>query len=150
VRLIAECRYRLIPCPLTYRQCRFNSLSGHAGSSLKLDGGRFLGTSASTGEWPLLPTPNAGFGSVAVLHQGLSSARSGQSSASPNAPESRRSLMLRQHYWSANHLITTHQIVSGIVMPSALAAMRLTTSSILVGRSIGKSSGFAPLRILST
>ena len=38
----------------------------------------------------------------------------------------------------------------GIVRPSALAVLRLITSSILVGCSIGKSPGLAPLRILST
>jgi hypothetical protein len=38
----------------------------------------------------------------------------------------------------------------GMVMPSALAVLRLITSSNLVGCSIGRSAGFAPLRILST
>ena len=38
----------------------------------------------------------------------------------------------------------------GIVRPSALAVLRLITSSNLVGCSMGKSPGFAPLRILST
>src|SRR5262249_535762 len=39
---------------------------------------------------------------------------------------------------------------SGIVRPSALAVVRLMTSSNLVGCSTGRSAGFAPLRILST
>ena len=38
----------------------------------------------------------------------------------------------------------------GIVRPRALAALRLMTSSNFVGCSIGRSPGFAPLRILST
>jgi hypothetical protein len=38
----------------------------------------------------------------------------------------------------------------GIVKPSAAAVFRLTTSSNLVGCSIGRSLGLAPLRILST
>src|SRR6516162_4050950 len=39
---------------------------------------------------------------------------------------------------------------SGMVSPSALAVVRLTTSSNLVGCSTGMSPGFAPRRILST
>jgi hypothetical protein len=39
---------------------------------------------------------------------------------------------------------------SGIVMPSAFAAVRLTTSSKVVGCSTGRSAGFAPFKILST
>ncbi len=38
----------------------------------------------------------------------------------------------------------------GIVRPRALAVLRLTTRSNLVGCSTGKSAGLAPLRILST
>ncbi len=38
----------------------------------------------------------------------------------------------------------------GIVRPMALAVLRLMTSSNFVGRSNGKSPGFAPLKILST
>jgi len=53
---------------------------------------------------------------------------------------------------------TVHRITSsarssidcGMVMPSALAALRLTTNSNLVGCSIGSSAGLAPFRILST
>jgi hypothetical protein len=40
--------------------------------------------------------------------------------------------------------------VSGIVRPSALAVLRLTTRSNLVGCSTGISAGFTPRRILST
>src|SRR5262245_31702243 len=39
---------------------------------------------------------------------------------------------------------------AGIVIPSALAALRLRTSSYLDGCSTGKSAGVAPFRILST
>src|SRR5262249_11356253 len=38
----------------------------------------------------------------------------------------------------------------GIVNPSALATLTLTTSSKVVGCSTGRSAGFAPFRILST
>ena len=38
--------------------------------------------------------------------------------------------------------------VCGILSPSALAVLRLITSSNLVGCSIGRSAGLAPLRIL--
>src|SRR5207245_10084044 len=38
----------------------------------------------------------------------------------------------------------------GIVSPRALAVFKLMTSSNFVGCSMGKSAGFAPLRILST
>src|SRR5262245_24408615 len=38
----------------------------------------------------------------------------------------------------------------GMVRPSALAVLRLMTSSNLVGCSTGRSAGLAPLRILST
>jgi hypothetical protein len=54
---------------------------------------------------------------------------------------------------ATRHRITSSacsMIDSGIVMPSARAVLRLTTSSNLVGCSIGKSPGLAPLRILST
>ena len=37
-----------------------------------------------------------------------------------------------------------------MVRPSALAVLRLMTSSNFVGCSTGRSAGFAPLRILST
>src|SRR6516165_10212314 len=40
--------------------------------------------------------------------------------------------------------------VAGTVKPIAFADFRLTTSSNLLGRSTGRSAGFAPLRILST
>src|SRR5262249_42204215 len=39
---------------------------------------------------------------------------------------------------------------SGMVIPNALAVLRLTTRSNFVGCSIGRSEGLAPLRILST
>src|SRR5262245_11458525 len=40
--------------------------------------------------------------------------------------------------------------VGGISMPSALAVLRLTTSSYLVGACTGRSAGFSPLRMRST
>lgn len=54
---------------------------------------------------------------------------------------------------SQTHRMTSsarNRIESGIVMPSAFAVFRLTTSVNVVGCSIGKSAGFAPLNILST
>src|SRR5205814_1708322 len=52
-----------------------------------------------------------------------------------------------------HHRITSSALTSiacGIVMPSAMAALRLITSSNFVGCSMGRSPGFAPLSILST
>src|SRR5262245_27732593 len=49
------------------------------------------------------------------------------------------------------HWITSSARAStdrGIVKPSALAVLRLMTSSNLVGCSVGRSAGLAPLRIL--
>src|SRR5438132_6333333 len=54
---------------------------------------------------------------------------------------------------SLHHWITSSARSSsdcGTARPSAFAVLRLITSSNLVGCSIGKSAGFAPLRILST
>src|SRR5262249_184669 len=51
-----------------------------------------------------------------------------------------------------NHSITSSvraSSVGGTVRPSAFAALRLMTSSNLVGCSIGRSAGLAPLKILS-
>src|SRR5207249_11237575 len=51
------------------------------------------------------------------------------------------------------HSITSSALISnefGMVRPRALAVLRLTTNSNLVGCSTGRSDGFAPLRILST
>src|SRR5215813_10791989 len=55
------------------------------------------------------------------------------------------------HAWA--HLITSSartRIDSGMFSPSAFAVLRLTISLNLVGCSIGKSAGLAPLSILST
>ncbi len=49
-----------------------------------------------------------------------------------------------------DHLVCAQQDRLGIVMPSAFAVFRFTTSSNLVGCSIGRSPGLAPFRILST
>src|SRR5439155_9592819 len=57
----------------------------------------------------------------------------------------KRSSVHHSMIWSARS-----RIGCGIVMPSALAAFMLITNSNLVGCSIGRSAGFAPLRILST
>src|SRR5262249_16994238 len=51
------------------------------------------------------------------------------------------------HSWMSSSARTRSG--SGIVTPSALAVLRLMTSSNLVGCSIGRPAGFAPLRILS-
>ena len=60
----------------------------------------------------------------------------------------------REHNLAAcNHLITLvarTSIEFGNLTPRALAVFMLMTSSNLIARSIGKSPGFAPLRILST
>jgi hypothetical protein len=51
------------------------------------------------------------------------------------------------------HSITSSALAStvvGISRPSALAVLRLTISSNLVGAYTGKSAGFSPLRMRST
>jgi len=53
----------------------------------------------------------------------------------------------------ANHSITSSARASsagGTVRPSALAVLRLITSSYLVGACTGRSAGFSPLRTRST
>src|SRR5262245_44609026 len=52
------------------------------------------------------------------------------------------------HYWITSSARASS--VGGIVRPSALAVLRLISSSNFVGSSIGRSAGLAPLRILST
>src|SRR5262249_17382470 len=52
------------------------------------------------------------------------------------------------HYWITSSARSDSD--GGIVRPSALAVLRLMTSSNVVGCSTGRSSGLAPLRILST
>ena len=52
---------------------------------------------------------------------------------------------------STNHWITSSAVansVSGMVRPSVLAVLRLTTNRNLVGCTTGRSAGLAPLRIL--
>src|SRR5262249_49572579 len=46
--------------------------------------------------------------------------------------------------------LATESSVGGIVRPSALAVLRLITSSYLVGACTGRSAGFSPLRMRST
>src|SRR6266508_1489826 len=52
------------------------------------------------------------------------------------------------HHWMSSSARSRSDC--GIVRPSALAVLRLITSSKLVGCSTGRSAGLAPLRILST
>src|ERR1700704_298119 len=71
--------------------------------------------------------------------------------ASTERPDNRRAADCGYKI-AASHSITSSaraRIDGGIASPSALAVLRLTISSNLVGCSIGKSPGFAPLRILS-
>ena len=49
------------------------------------------------------------------------------------------------HYWITSSAVANS--VSGMVRPSALAVLRLTISSNLVGCWTGKSPGFSPLRM---
>src|SRR5262249_37370269 len=67
-------------------------------------------------------------------------------------PQDRRAAKQRDEF-AALHSITSSARArndSGMVSPSALAVVRLTTNSNLVGCSTGMSPGFAPRRILST
>jgi hypothetical protein len=73
-------------------------------------------------------------------------------------PSSRRGAEHRSTAEQRDELAPPHSITSsarassvgGISTPSALAVLRLITNSNLVGCSIGRSAGLAPLRILST
>src|SRR5262249_37592934 len=65
----------------------------------------------------------------------------------------RRSRAAKRGELATLHSITSSvraSSVGGIVNPSALAVLRLMTSSYLVGACTGSSAGFAPLRIRST
>jgi hypothetical protein len=65
----------------------------------------------------------------------------------------RRTAEQRDEFAAPDHSITSSARArsdSGMVSPSALAVVRLITSSNLVGCSTGKSPGFAPRKILST
>src|SRR5262245_23494720 len=65
----------------------------------------------------------------------------------------RRGLRPGSHEAAANHCMTSSARSSsdgGMVRPSALAVLRLITSSYLVGCSIGRSPGLAPLIMRST
>jgi hypothetical protein len=76
-------------------------------------------------------------------------------------PDSGSDLKLRCNEmtrWAIPEIAPSHSITSsavdsrdgGTVMPSALAVLRLITSSNLVGCSMGRSPGLVPCRILST
>ena len=59
----------------------------------------------------------------------------------------------RDEFAARSHSITSSaraSTVGGISSPSALAVLRLITSSYLVGACTGKSAGFSPLRMRST
>src|SRR5262249_4931758 len=73
----------------------------------------------------------------------LDGERRGEETASQRAEKrpARRHWITSSARWS---------IDGGIVRPSALAVFRLITSSTLVGGSIGRWAGLAPLRILPT
>ena len=50
-----------------------------------------------------------------------------------------------------DHLVGgSQQLVGGTTRPSALAVLRLITSSYLVGACTGRSAGFSPFRMRST
>src|SRR5262249_55545181 len=51
---------------------------------------------------------------------------------------------------SLDHLVGASRSVAGTSRPSALAVLRLMSSSYLVGACTGKSAGFSPLRMRST
>src|SRR5262245_48760622 len=69
-----------------------------------------------------------------------------------NGPR-RRAADQRDEFAAADHSITSSaraSSVGGRVRPSALAVLRLITSSYLVGACTGRSAGFSPLRMRST
>src|SRR5262249_2017484 len=65
----------------------------------------------------------------------------------PEQRDELASLQLGAHSITSSARVSS---VGGTVMPSALAVIRLTARSNLVGCSTGKSAGFAPRRTLST
>src|SRR5262245_14639675 len=68
-------------------------------------------------------------------------------------PRRRSAAEQRDDLSTPHHSITSSaraSSVSGTVSPSALAVLRLITSSYLVGACTGKSPGFSPLRMRST
>src|SRR5262245_43739980 len=68
-------------------------------------------------------------------------------------PRRRRAAEQRDELAAPNHSITSSaraSSVAGTSRPRALVVLRLITRKNLVGCSIGKSAGFAPLKILST
>src|SRR5215472_4482921 len=70
-----------------------------------------------------------------------------------NNRPTRRAAEKRDEVAAPNHSITSSARASsdgGTVMPSALAVLRLMTSSNLAGCSTGKSPGFSPLRMRPT
>src|SRR5262245_16361485 len=68
-------------------------------------------------------------------------------------PRCRRAAEQRDELATAGHSITSSaraSTVAGTSRPSALAVLRLITSSYLVGACTGRLAGFSPLRIRST
>src|SRR5262245_56639734 len=94
---------------------------------------------------------------IARQHAGVTHAQHlGRLSARRERPCGRRAAEKR--YEGAAFALHAHSITSlarastdgGISRPSALAVLRLITSSYLVGVCTGRSAGFAPLRMRST
>jgi hypothetical protein len=69
-------------------------------------------------------------------------------SGAARRPREPSSHVRRSIYWMSSS--ARARTAGGIVSPSILAVLRLITSSNLLGCSMGRSAGFAPLRILST
>src|SRR5262249_33973050 len=68
-------------------------------------------------------------------------------------PRGRPAAHQRDEVAPPDHSITSSaraSTVAGTSMPSALAVLRLMTSSCLVGACTGRSAGFSPLRMRST
>ena len=67
------------------------------------------------------------------------------------APKSRCPLSAKSgHRHLLDHLVGVASSDGGTVRPSALAVLRLITSSYLVGACTGRSAGFSPFRMRST
>jgi len=69
-----------------------------------------------------------------------------------NCPLGQQHLVVSRYRWRIHSITSSARLssVSGTVRPSALAVLRLIASSIFVGCSTGRSTGFAPFKILST
>src|SRR5262245_58679365 len=99
------------------------------------------------------PDPKGLLARQLTLYYGQGRGGSADVRCAPQPAVSTRNQLCRVNSRRATHSITAFACAmrrGGTVRPSALAVLRLITSSNLVGCSTGRSAGLAPLRILMT